>query len=398
VKNLAQSSFRIQLVLLGVVFCAVSYAAHGCNVPAFRYALERWPADLYQVVVYYDTAPAGEEFRLLRKNAAGQGGLANYSLRTVDVRTPEGKALAAGRKIAAYPWVEILYPIHSQVQGVVWSGSLSPGRAKKIFESRSRSALAEKLLGGDVAVWILVRSGQEARDRRALNSLRTALEKASATLRIPEIGTDQNGDPVVVSDFKTYPVHFALMEIARDDRDDELLVNGLLKSEPDLQHFDEPMAFPVFGRGRALYALVGDGIQEANILEACRSLMNWCSCEIKAQNPGTDLLVAADWSRPYGGKMVEDPDLPLTGLSSFVPDKPAANQDLAAKADAVKTSAPAACPIAPPAAKPASSVAAKSATSEGSRNMLTRNVLYLAGGAGFVLLALSVVVAVKRRR
>ncbi|RPJ87379.1 MAG: hypothetical protein EHM18_01450 [Acidobacteria bacterium] len=395
---MAQSNLRIQLVLFGVVFCVLSYAAYPCNVPAFRYALERWPADLYQVVVYHDSAPAGEEFKLLAKNAVGHGGLANYSLRTVDITTPEGKALAGGRKIAAYPWVEILYPTHSQVQGVVWSGSLA-GRAKKIFESRSRSALAEKLLGGDVAVWILVRSGQETKDRRALNSLRTALEKASATLRIPEIGTDQNGDPVVVSDFKTYPVHFALMEIARDDPDEELLVNGLLKSEPDLQHFDEPMAFPVFGRGRALYALVGDGIQEANILEACQSLMNWCSCEIKAQNPGTDLLVAADWSRPYGGKMVEDPDLPLTGLSSFVPDKSAAaNGKLTSNADAVKTSAPAACPIAPPAAKPASSVAAKSATSEGSRNMLTRNVLYLAGGAGLVLLALSVVVAVKKRR
>jgi hypothetical protein len=392
VKNLAQNSFRTQLLVLGLLSWGLAQVLLACNVPAFRYALERWPADLYQVVVYCEKAPRGAEFELLRKSAAGRGGLANYSLKTVDVTKPEGKALAEQRKIAAYPWVEISSPVHSEVQGVVWSGPLTSPGVKRILESRTRSSLVQRLLSGEVAVWVLVRSGHEGKDRHALDALRTSLERASATLRIPEIGTDLNGDPIAVDDFKTYPVHFALMEIARDDSDEELLVSALLKSEPDLQQYDEPMAFPVFGRGRALYALVGDGIQNKNVLEACQSLINWCSCEIKAQNPGTDLLILADWSRPYGGEMVEDPELPLVGLSGFVPGQAAGTATPAPQADPSKPAA-AACQVATAAVKdgPVAITAA-------SHTPLWRNLVYLAGGAGLVLVVLSfLVTAIKKR-
>ncbi len=371
-------------MIFGLLLCALSHSTHACNVPAFRYALERWPADLYQVVVYYETAPRGEEFELLQKGAAGHGSLANYSLKTIDVTKPEGKTLAHERTITAFPWVEILYPVHSEAQGAVWSGPLASGQAKKILQSSARSRLVRSLLGGEVAAWVLIKSGQEHKDRRALDSLTTSLERASATLRMPEIGTDQNGDPIAVADFKTYPVRFALIQIDRNDSQEELLINALVKSEPDLQRYDDPMAFPVFGRGRALYALVGNGIQENTILEACQSLMNWCSCEIKALNPGTDLLISADWSRPYGGKMVEDPELPLVGLGGFVKSVP--------KTDAVKPGAPA-CPITPAAVK--TTLVAATAVS---RQPLGRNLLYLGGGAGLVLVVLSLVVALRKKR
>jgi hypothetical protein len=386
VKKLGQDGFRT-LWVLALLVCLAPSPVRSCNVPAFRYALERWPADLYQVIVYYNTALSGDNFELLRKGGTEGGGLANYSVRTVDVRKLEGKRRADAHKVSTYPWVEISYPIHSDIRGVVWSGPLTSGSVEKILQSQTRSRLAQRLLGGDVAVWVLVRSGDEAKDRRASEALTASLKRASETLKMPEIGTDQNGDPIAVSDFKTYPVHFALTEIGRHDSDEALLVGALLKSEPDLQQYDEPMAFPVFGRGRALYALVGKGIEEKNILEACQSLLNWCSCEIKTLNPGTDLLVSADWSRPYGGKMVEDPDLPLVGLGGFV-DSPAPP---AATAETVKP-APAACPAVPVVAT-SSQVPVKPVQ----QASLWRNLVYLAAGAGIVLLGFSVFLRVKRK-
>jgi hypothetical protein len=258
--------------------------------------------------------------------------------------------------------------------------------------------MAQKLLSGEVAVWVLIKSGHEQKDGRARQALKTHLERASATLRIPEIGTDLNGNPVAVTDYKTYPVHFSLMELARDDQDEELLVSALLNSEPDLRQYDEPMAFPVFGRGRALYALVGAGIQEKNILEACQSLINWCSCEIKALNPGTDLLISADWSRPFGGKMVQDPELPLTGLSGFDQDQAAAEAVKPdPKADPVE---PAAVSKVAPTAGSATGpvpIGAPAQAPDSSEGPLVRNVLYLAGAAGLVLVILSVLVTVKRK-
>jgi hypothetical protein len=360
---------RSVLLAVGIACAGIPDDSRACNVPAFRYALERWPADSYQIVVYHRSGPQGAAFELLQKGGA------NSSVKDIDVTKPEGKALAEQRSIAAYPWVEIYYPIHSQVRTPVWSGPLTLERAKRILNSPSRSRLSKMLLSGEVAVWILIKSGHPEKDRRALESLKTHLDRASATLRIPETGADINGNRIKVTDFISYPVHFGLMEIARDDPDEDLLVSALLKSEPDLGQYDEPIAFPVFGRGRALYALAGDGIQEKNIREACESMLAWCSCEIKALNPGTDLLISADWSRPFGGRMVKDPELPLTGLSDFLQDQEPAET-----------------------AVPQRSVSAAAQAPDSGESSLLRNVLYLAGAAGVALLALSVFLALKAKK
>ncbi|MEK7752766.1 MAG: hypothetical protein AAB654_12670, partial [Acidobacteriota bacterium] len=168
-------------------------------MPAFRYALERWPADAYRILVYHRAGPLGAAFELLQKGAAEPDGAANYSLKGIDVTKPEGKALAGQRSVVTYPWVEIYYPVHSQVRTPVWSGPLTLDRARKIVNSPSRSRLARTLLNGDAAVWVLIKSGHDQKDRRALESLKTHLERASATLRIPDIGADLNGNPVEVT-------------------------------------------------------------------------------------------------------------------------------------------------------------------------------------------------------
>jgi len=390
---------RSILTVLGILIAGMSVDAQACNVPAFRYALERWPADPYQIIVYYQTAPQGKAFDLLQRGAAERDGTANYSLRRVDVTRPEGKAFAEQRKIAAYPWIEIFYPLQSQLRTLVWSGPLAADRIKGIVDSPGRSALAKRLLSGDVAVWILIKSGHEQKDRRASESLKIHLERASATLRIPETGTDPNGSPVEVTDYRTYPVRFSLVEIARGDPDEALLVSALLKSEPDLEQEDEPVAFPVFGRGRALYALVGNGIEEKNIREACQSMLAWCSCEIKAQNPGTDLLISADWSQPYGGRMVKDPELPLAGLDSF-------RQNQAVKEAAAVSGKPdparprAVCAVAPSPNRAAGSgpIDATTQPAGPGGNLLARNLLVMAGVAGLLLLAISFLVTVKAKR
>lgn len=43
--------------------------------------------------------------------------------------------------------------------------------------------------------------------------------------------------------------------------------------------------------------MIGAGITADNIQEYAEFLVSACSCEIKEQNPGFDLLLAADWDR-----------------------------------------------------------------------------------------------------
>ena len=96
-------------------------------------------------------------------------------------------------------------------------------------------------------------------------------------------------------------------------------ISILINSEPDLfDYMSYPMAFPVYGRGRALYALVGAGINEWNINEACAFITGACSCEVKALNPGVDLLMMVDWEAGFELRWAVNFTMPpLVGLSEL---------------------------------------------------------------------------------
>jgi hypothetical protein len=81
-----------------------------------------------------------------------------------------------------------------------------------------------------------------------------------------------------------------------------MFVRMLLRSEEGLESSREPMVFPIFGRGRKLDALAGKGISTENVEEYCAFLSGPCSCQVKLQNPGLDLLLAAEWESVPGGE------------------------------------------------------------------------------------------------
>ncbi len=60
-----------------------------------------------------------------------------------------------------------------------------------------------------------------------------------------------------------------------------------------------PIAFPVFGRGRALCSLHGRDLEKPSELQrSLEFLCNACSCQAKELNPGLDLLISTDWTAP----------------------------------------------------------------------------------------------------
>jgi hypothetical protein len=192
----------------------------------------------------------------------------------------------------------------SMISEDVWSGPLEGDDVEAILDSPVRKEIARLILEGEVAVWVLLESGDKQQDDEAAHLLEIQLEKMSETLRIslPEIGVDQFTE----SDLS---VSFSMLRLSRSDPHEKILAQMLLKSEWDLKTFSKPIAFPVFGRGRALYALVGDGITETNIEMACAFLVGWCSCQVKAQNPGVDLLMSVDWDNVIGEELYSETKL-----------------------------------------------------------------------------------------
>jgi len=286
-----------------------------CNVPVFRYALERWAAEFYELHIYYDQSLDANSQKLLNQllNTVQSDSLINLIVKTKNITD------SATPSFPQLPWIELYYPEMSGITGVLWSGPFTPENIKRILTSPARSMLAERLTGGEAAVWLFLESGNDEKDRTSESKLAENLAKLSQDLKIPETGYDVDGNLIESDDFQDYDVRFSMISLSRKNPQEEILVRMLLGSEEDLIYYDDPIAFPVFGRGRALYGLVGAGVNEKTIHHACQSIINWCSCEIKAMNPGVDLLLENDWSKPAGGKMVKNEPLPpLTGVSAFI--------------------------------------------------------------------------------
>ncbi len=52
----------------------------------------------------------------------------------------------------------------------------------------------------------------------------------------------------------------------------------------------------IYGRGRALFSSLGKGIQRDNLIQDVEFITGACSCTVKEQNPGVDLLMSYNWN------------------------------------------------------------------------------------------------------
>jgi hypothetical protein len=181
-------------------------------------------------------------------------------------------------------------------------------------DSPMRREIAKRILEGETAVWILLESGDAAADGAAAATLARELPPLEKSLKLPE---HADGDPPLLSDLPLR-VSFSTLKLRRDDPAERFLVDMLLQSEPDLVTPAKPTVFPVFGRGRALWALVGAGINKDQIEKTGAFLVGACSCIVKEENPGVDLLVTMDWE---GALAVEHP---LPAVIAVTAEPPAA--------------------------------------------------------------------------
>jgi hypothetical protein len=295
-----------------IILCAVGCGftmpetVSACTIPVFRYAMTRWTPDPYDVIVFHRgnlTPSQQQQIDTLQRMTPLNLPLVNCIVRTVDLSgdvTANTQEFWQQQKTDILPWVVARYPRYAPVRGVLWAGPLT--EVGLLIDSPVRKTIANRLLDGEAAVWVLLESGSKTGDDAAATLLQNDLTKLNRTLKAstppPAPGTSE-----IDTEADESTVRFSMLRLPRDSRPERVLVEMLLSCEPDLREYDEPMAIPVFGRGRALYALVGKGITPANILDACVFLIEGCSCQVKAQNPGADLLMTVDWE----GELLGEP-------------------------------------------------------------------------------------------
>lgn len=300
------------LLLLGLT----GHPAEACAIPVAHFALEHWQPDSYRLRLVH----AGD----LPDSLAGRHRSANLviDLQLDPTATTTRMELRRRRQANDAP--------------PLWTATIDDdldSSLDALTDSPLRRQVARELLDRRTAVWVLI----DGRDRRANEAaaerLQRSLTHLERTVPFPDPqlwGIDPTGLPRHPS--------FIVLRVSPDDPAEQVFIQMLLAIEPDLHDFpDQAKAIPIFGRGRALHALVGAGINAATIRESVEFLAGPCSCIVKEANPGVDLLFTVDWERQVTRLTREDIIPAPTSLGSFLDRADQASQQLDDDADAGET-------------------------------------------------------------
>jgi len=329
------------VVLAVAVLALMVWPVAACSVPVFRYALERWPADMYRLVVFHRaTLTDKQQADVDGLEACGGGDRVAPPLRVFpvdvsgdvpeefaaawevarDAELPGALAPDVGRTPPVRPRAVLMYPTSTMPYGIAWAGSLADA-ARVVGElSPVRRELARRLVDGQTAVWLLVEKGEDHADTETAKALSGTLKRVENQLRLPH--EVDPADSEYDTDFKNaveLRIEFSVLRFSLDDPKEALLVSILRGLLGDKLMESLPVAIPVFGRGRALAVVPREQITEDAIADVCRFLVGPCSCVVKARNPGFDILLPVDWDGLITGMIGADEALPPLSVPAIAP-------------------------------------------------------------------------------
>ena len=325
-----------------LLVCSASVVV-ACSVPVFRYALEHWRPDAYVATVFHEGLTEADRSAIKSLQPLNKHGhpTVNLTVNLVDVSkelTDKQKAFWGEHRADQLPSIVLQTPPKQGPAQTIWHAPLNAATAKAVLDSPVRAEINKRLTDGASVVWVLLECGNAEADDAAFDLLTREVKRLETKLELPEVKEEDLDDLSVAPD--SLKISFSALRVSRDEAEEKTFTEMLLRVEPDLLDEElrgQPMAFPIFGRGRALYALVGKGIAPDVIEEACQFLCGACQCTVKAQNPGVDILLNIDWDDAVVPLKPIDNDLPpLASLTGFTEAKDdVVSDDMDAKAASV---------------------------------------------------------------
>jgi hypothetical protein len=137
-----------------------------------------------------------------------------------------------------------------------------------------REKIASELMAGKLCVMLYLKTDVAEKDEPGLQMVKNTVAASPFREIIPVI------------------------EVSRNNPEEKHFVSMLLNVESDLKDIREPMLFGIFARFKALEPLLAKGISENNINLMIDFLTADCSCVIKDDLPGTDILYSNNWENP----------------------------------------------------------------------------------------------------
>lgn len=309
----------------------VAGRATACDTPVYRYAMYRWEPAPYQVYYFYRGAMDERAERIkqaIETAERSEENPANVMFMAVDLdkdpllrsvppyvkhdflpRQEPAVSVELTDTPAPYlpvglePFVRRELPSYQVVAPPpyfmkMYSGDLQESEIAAFIDSPARQKIAKQLEAGMASVLVMLTGADNKANQEAENATKKVIRDLAAgkvELYLPPSFPMEEEDE---AEEKGPTIEFGFVKVDRGDPKEYWLVESLLSMEEDLKDekwVDKPMVFAVFGRGRALPPFVGKGINEDNLLDCVYFVTGACSCTVKDQNPGMDLLFAYDW-------------------------------------------------------------------------------------------------------
>ncbi len=264
----------MRLATLIIAICTSGACA--CTIPVFRYALDRWEADKFHLVLPQDVSKEPAIQDLLRPLRAN--GKANLDFTTAADPTQKDAVLRYSRT--------------SDKQ--VWSGKLDTATLSSVLDSPARKKLVQQLLAGDSVIWVIADSGSPVdvlEVERIEKRLKFLEQVASLPIQDPNDPDSQLGPGPPLK------LKFTTLKLRLDDPAEQLLLRMLVGPRGNIDPATTSFASAVFGRGRVLGAWPLAILDDASLEDACMFLVGRCGCRLKNENPGWDILLNLDWEK-----------------------------------------------------------------------------------------------------
>ncbi len=282
-----------------------------CNIPVFRYALERWKPDACEVIVLHDGSLTPSQTATLRKwesmsstNPDGRAAAGNANVKIIRANVADNsdtefhelwQDLKGDHQL---PYVLVRTKLGRGSAINHWHGTLDQAEKTSLFDSPARQEIKRRLLAGHSVVWLLIESSDEQRTTAARDLAELEFKSLSQQIQLPE-GVGLPGSELYAE--VPLVVRFSLLEIDPADPKEQFLVSLLTGIRKQAHENGEPLLVPVFGRGRALEVIPANNASSHLMEDLTLFLSGACSCQVKEQNPGFDLLINADWDTELFG-------------------------------------------------------------------------------------------------
>ena len=294
---------------LASIAMLVGFSVHvsACNIPVFRYALERWKSDSYEIVILYDDLSSDQEQFVAGLEAASteNNGIANaVVVRSKKDADQNETNIGLWKMISQSPEIKLPYLVVRGRAGQgrevqPWQGSFDEAKQVGLLDSPVRRELIRRLQNGHSIVWLMLSSNDPNRSAETRDLLKSQCQVLESKIKLPDgiglPGSELHSEiPLLIK--------FSLLEIDPDDRREALLVKLLTGIHPEAMKKGEPLVVPVFGRGRALEVIPASDMSPALMEDLTLFLGGACSCQVKEKNPGFDLILSTDWNRELFGE------------------------------------------------------------------------------------------------